>query len=85
MSNNHIHSSITNCLQANLKNFFAKHNSEEPDSGLYQRIMSEVEKELINETLLYCGNIQSKASKILGINRNTLRKKIQNLGCIDIA
>lgn len=79
MSNN-IHSSITNCLQSNLRNFFAKHNMEEPDSGLYHRIMSEVEKELINETLIYCDNIQSKASKILGINRNTLRKKIQILG-----
>lgn len=79
MSNN-IHSSITNCLQYNLRNFFSKHDIEEPDSGLYQRIMSEVEKELIKETLIYCDNVQSKASKILGINRNTLRKKIQILG-----
>ncbi len=83
MNNKHIHSSIINCMQANLQNFFEKHDGVDPDSGLYQRIMSEVEREVIKQTLLYCDNVQSRASKILGINRNTLRKKIQVITSFD--
>lgn len=63
-----------------LVEYFAAHKGAQPPSGLYQRVMQEVESPLIRQTLQYtCGN-QCKAAEILGINRNTLRKKIQQLG-----
>jgi two-component system nitrogen regulation response regulator GlnG len=55
------------------------HDGVCPESGLYERIISEVERVLIQKTLEQVGGVQIKASKILGINRNTLRKKIKDL------
>jgi len=47
--------------------------------GLYQAIFNETEKTLIQSAMNHSGNNQSKAAKFLGINRNTLRKKIREL------
>lgn len=55
-----------------------------PLPGLYDRVMPLLEKPLIEMTLRATGGNQLKAAYILGINRNTLRKKIQLLG-INIA
>lgn len=79
MTDKNTHHSIRHCLKDHLKKFFDTHDDNDPSVGLYDRIMNEVERELIKETLIYSGNVQVKASKILGINRNTLRKKIDNL------
>lgn len=51
-----------------------------PDAGLYDRLLAEVERPLILQTLHATRGNQIKAAAILGINRNTLRKKIQTLG-----
>ena len=51
-----------------------------PSAGLYDRLLAEVERPLINQALLATRGNQIKAAAILGINRNTLRKKIQALG-----
>jgi two-component system, NtrC family, nitrogen regulation response regulator GlnG len=51
-----------------------------PSDGLYDRVMAEVEAPLLNLTLEATKGNQIKAAAILGINRNTLRKKIQTLG-----
>ena len=56
------------------------HAGDNPESGLYERVINEVEIRLIKKTLEHVDGIQVKASKILGINRNTLRKKIKELG-----
>ncbi len=45
-------------------------------SGLHAMVISEVEKPLIEAALDYCGQNQTKASKILGLSRSTLRKKL---------
>jgi len=58
------------------------HSTFQPAAGLYDRVIQEAEKALIMETMHYSDNIQAKASKILGINRNTLRKKIAALGLL---
>lgn len=47
-----------------------------PSSGLYHRIIEEVEKPVIKIALEICKGNQNKAAHLLGINRNTLRKKI---------
>lgn len=47
-------------------------------TGLYEIVLSEVEKPLIEAVLEHSGQNQSKASKILGLSRSTLRKKIDS-------
>ncbi|MBC7768394.1 MAG: sigma 54-interacting transcriptional regulator [Phycisphaerales bacterium] len=51
-----------------------------PVTGLYDRILAEVERPLITQALSATRGNQIKAAVVLGINRNTLRKKIQALG-----
>jgi two-component system nitrogen regulation response regulator GlnG len=50
-----------------------------PASGLYTRIVREVERPLIIHTLAATRGNQVKAAQVLGLNRNTLRKKIRDL------
>jgi Fis family transcriptional regulator len=47
---------------------------------LYNMVMSEVEKPLLESVLTYCGHNQSKAAKTLGLSRSTLRKKLEFYG-----
>jgi len=51
-------------------------SSPHDESQLYQRLVGGVERELIEQILLQCDNVQVKAAARLGINRNTLHKKI---------
>lgn len=62
-----------------IKNYFDLHDGAQPPGRLYENVISEVEKVLIIEALNFTDNNQLKASEILGINRNTLRKKLQLL------
>lgn len=62
-----------------IKNYFDLHGDVLPPDGLYDRIMNEVERPLIEETLRHMKGNQVRVAKILGINRNTLRRRIQNL------
>lgn len=50
--------------------------SSELDTNLHERIVSLVEKEVIGQVLKSCQGVQTKAATRLGINRNTLHKKI---------
>ncbi|MFA5004934.1 MAG: helix-turn-helix domain-containing protein [Candidatus Omnitrophota bacterium] len=47
---------------------------------LYKSVLKEIEKPLLEQTLKRCEGNQLKASRILGINRNTMRSKIRKLG-----
>ena len=71
--------SLSNFIEKRLEKYFLMHKGEEIPHGLYNRIINETEKSLFKATLLYTKGNQSKASKILGINRNTLKKKLINL------
>lgn len=62
-----------------IKNYFDFHGEILPPDGLYTRIMNEVERPLIEETLRRMKGNQVRVAKILGINRNTLRRRIQDL------
>lgn len=52
--------------------------STELDTNLHERIVSLVEKEVIGQVLKSCQGVQTKAATRLGINRNTLHKKISD-------
>jgi two-component system nitrogen regulation response regulator GlnG len=71
--------SIEAYLQTQLKKYFAAHEGGLPAPGLYDRLLARVEKPLIVQTLRATGGNQIKAAEILGINRNTLRKKMREL------
>ncbi|MDX8349037.1 MULTISPECIES: response regulator [unclassified Cognatiyoonia] len=62
-----------------LRRYFDLHGGVLPPPGLYNRILKEVEGPLIEIALDATGGNQAKCADLLGINRNTLRKKITDL------
>ncbi|WP_299350505.1 response regulator [uncultured Shimia sp.] len=62
-----------------LRRYFDLHGNMLPPAGLYQRILREIEMPLIEIALDATGGNQAKCADLLGINRNTLRKKITDL------
>ncbi|HLJ62755.1 MAG TPA: nitrogen regulation protein NR(I) [Stellaceae bacterium] len=62
-----------------LEGYFAAHKGGVPPAGLYDRVLREVERPLIELTLASTRGNQLKAAELLGLNRNTLRKKIREL------
>jgi two-component system nitrogen regulation response regulator GlnG len=71
-------------LGALVERHLTRHFADQPDGipaiGLYDRILNEIEVPLIKLTLTATRGNQVRAAEILGLNRNTLRKKIQDLG-----
>ena len=62
-----------------LQRYFDLHGGSLPPPGLYGRILKEVESPLIEIALDATGGNQARCADLLGINRNTLRKKITDL------
>ncbi len=67
-------------VERHLRDYFAAHESDLPASGLYGRVLQEIERPLLSITLDECRGNQLRAAELLGLNRNTLRKKIRELG-----
>ncbi len=67
--------SLRSCVRTNLEEYFS-HLEDASTIDLYRRILQEVELPLLELTLKQCRGNQSRAAKMLGINRNTLRKKL---------
>ena len=66
-------------VERHLSEYFAAHDGGLPADGLYGRILREIERPLLTVSLMATGGNQLKAAKMLGLNRNTLRKKIRDL------
>lgn len=62
-----------------LRRYFDLHGGTLPPPGVYQRVLREVELPLIEIALDATAGNQAKCADLLGINRNTLRKKITDL------
>ena len=71
--------SLSLSVEAHIKRYFDALNGDMPPPGLYGRVLREVEEPLIVATLAITRGNQLRAADILGLNRNTLRKKIKNL------
>lgn len=70
--------SLSGSARKHIRAYFAAHDGcGLPPSGLYDRVIGEIERVLITETLKATKQNQLKAAKVLGINRNTLQKKIK--------
>jgi two-component system, NtrC family, nitrogen regulation response regulator GlnG len=66
-------------VERHISDYFAAHRGSLPASGLYDRVLREIERPLILATLGATRGNQIKAAHLLGLNRNTLRKKIREL------
>ena len=69
--------SLSEAVEQCLNSYFEKLNGEVP-TDLFSLVTSEVERPLLKVVMAYCDGNQSKAADVLGINRNTLRSKLQN-------
>jgi Fis family transcriptional regulator, factor for inversion stimulation protein len=63
-----------------LKEYFKDLDGEDPCCEMYDMVMNCVEKPLLEMVLEHVGGNQTHAAEMLGINRNTLRKKMQQHG-----
>jgi two-component system nitrogen regulation response regulator GlnG len=71
--------SLTGSVERHLRDYFSAHRDGLPPPGLYDRILREVERPLLNLSLAATRGNQIKAAHLLGLNRNTLRKKLREL------
>ena len=70
---------LSGSVEQHLKTLFRRYEPDAPPVGLYDRVLREIEHPLITLTLGASNGNQVRAAEILGINRNTLRKKIREL------
>lgn len=68
---------LGSAVQTALACYFSDLDGHPPD-GLYDMVISEVERPLFEAVMNHVRGNQSKAAKILGINRTTLRKKLEH-------
>jgi len=67
-------------VRKTLKEYFKDLDGEEPCCDMYDMVMNCVEKPLLEMVLEHVGGNQTRAAEMLSINRNTLRKKMQQHG-----
>src|SRR5271163_2194504 len=67
-------------VEQHLARYFAEQGGRLPPAGLYDRILQDVERPLLSICLAATRGNQIRAAHLLGLNRNTLRKKIRDLG-----
>ena len=70
---------LTFAVERHIKAFLAAHNDGAGVTDLYDQIIAEVERPLIRMTLSATRGNQIRAAQLLGLNRNTLRKKLREL------
>ena len=69
------HSNVEECVRESLLRYFQDLDGETPD-GMYDMLVRLVEKPLLEVVMRQADNNQSRAAEWLGLNRNTLRKKL---------
>jgi two-component system nitrogen regulation response regulator GlnG len=66
-------------IERHLASYFASFGADLPPPGLYHRVLREIEHPLLSVALAATRGNQIRAADLLGVNRNTLRKKIRDL------
>jgi Fis family transcriptional regulator, factor for inversion stimulation protein len=66
---------LAECVKKSLDEYF-KHLDGQPPHAIYDMVLGCIEKPLLEYILHKVGGNQSKAAEMLGLNRNTLRKKM---------
>lgn len=70
---------LSDCVRLSVEEFF-QHLDGHGTNNLFEFVMAEVEKPLLETVLRLTRGNQTKASEILGLNRGTLRKKLREHG-----
>ena len=70
---------LGSAVQTALRHYF-RDMDDHPPENVYDMVISEVERPLFEAVMRHTRGNQSKAAKILGINRSTLRKKLEHYG-----
>lgn len=73
-------SGLSASVEKHLRHYFESCDKQSPSVGLYDLVLQEVERPLLVLALKACEGNQLKAAALLGLNRNTLRKKIRQHG-----
>ncbi len=73
---------LSGAVEKHIKRYFDLHGDILPPPGLYNRILREIEMPLLALSLAATRGNQIKTAELLGINRNTLRKKIKELDIV---
>ena len=76
------HHTLHDCVRASLETYFEDLDGIEP-TGLHEMLVKAVEKPLLEMVMQQSQNNQSRAAQWLGLNRNTLRKKLLEHRLID--
>jgi Fis family transcriptional regulator, factor for inversion stimulation protein len=66
---------ISACVHSALRTYFEDLDGEKPDS-VYDMVLKSIERPMLEVVMEHAGGNQTLASEMLGINRNTLRKKL---------
>jgi Fis family transcriptional regulator len=73
--------SIQDVVKKSLEKYFRDLGEQEP-SNVYEMVVATVEKPIFEAVLARAAGNQSHAAEMLGMNRNTLRKKLQQHGLV---
>lgn len=73
---------IAECIDHHLEAYFRTLDGEAAHD-VYAMVLCRVEPPMLRRVMAECGGNQSKAAQVLGLNRNTLRKKLKEYGLLD--
>ncbi|THU02499.1 Fis family transcriptional regulator [Lampropedia puyangensis] len=73
---------ISECVRENLQQYFEDLDGQDP-ANVYEMVIHLVEKPILEEIMERANHNQSRAAQWLGLNRNTLRKKLQHHALLD--
>ena len=76
MKDTHRKGPLALCVKTSLERYFHDLNGEKP-GHLYEMVITEIERPLLEAVMHHTQSNQCKAARMLGINRNTLRKKLK--------
>jgi Fis family transcriptional regulator, factor for inversion stimulation protein len=68
---------LGDCVRATLERYFRDLDGEKP-TGIYQMVLAQVERPMLEVVMRQANGNQTQAAELLGINRNTLRRKLQD-------
>ena len=81
-SNGHQPSPLRSAVTTSVRQYLAQLEGQ-LSTDVYQMVLAEVEAPLLEEIMAYTRGNQTKASRMLGLNRGTLRKKLKQYGLLD--
>ncbi len=72
---------LRDSVEIAMRNYFT-HLEGQDVTNVHQMVLTEVEAPMLEAVMRYCRDNQTKASKVLGLNRGTLRKKLKQYGLL---